>query len=128
MHSHHYEFECNVTNTFQHTHQSMKTSRDSYHDRLCNYYDQQALGNEIHILLHCHILKDSRDPILAHISEALDTFDQPPIRTLTDAQIISVLCGETPKSLPLKLRHRWHHLLLTSLLNFSKDIEHHSVL
>ena len=101
-----------------------ETSRDSYQERLCNYCDQQALGNEIHILFHCPILKDRRDPTLEHISEALDTFDQPPITTLTDAQIISVLCGETPKSLPLKLRHRWHHLLFPSLLNFFKDIEH----
>jgi hypothetical protein len=44
--------------------------------------------------------------------------------SLTDAQKTSILWGETPKSLPLKLRHRWHHLLLTPLLTFYKDMEH----
>jgi hypothetical protein len=63
--------------------------------------------------------------ILKHISDVLDTFHQPPMSTLTDAQKISVLCGETPKSLPLKLRHRWHHLLLTPLLTFYKDPSSH---
>jgi hypothetical protein len=75
-----------------------ESSRDNYHEGLCNYCDQQVLGNEVHILLHCPILKDGRDAILKHISDALDTFSQPPMSALTDAQKMSVLCGETPKS------------------------------
>ena len=69
------------------------------------------------------MLKDRKDEIVKHIPDALDTFSQSPMSTLTKAQKISVLCGETPKSLPLKLPHRWHHLLLTPLFTFYKDME-----
>jgi hypothetical protein len=43
-----------------------------------NHCDQQVLGNEVHVLLHCPIFKDSSDAIIKHISYALDTFSQSP--------------------------------------------------
>jgi hypothetical protein len=52
MHSRYYVSECNVTSIFPtHAPSYEETSRDSYHERLCNYCDQQTLGNEVHILL-----------------------------------------------------------------------------
>ena len=94
-----------------------------YEERLCNYCDQAQIGNEIHILLHCPSIATLRDPLLNRLRSALINMKQNPLETLTEAQLVSVICGELPSGLPARLHPRWFQLTLTHVLTFFKEVE-----
>jgi len=99
------------------------TTRDHYAERLCNYCTNTQVGNETHILLHCPSTQALRDTILAKLRSALINTKQPPLEDMCEEELISLMCGELPRLLPIRLHKRWYALTLTHILTFSKDVE-----
>ena len=90
--------------------------RVTYDQKLGPYYDQQATGIEIHILLQCPGTKHIANEIIATLTTLLTHSHQPTWNSLTLRQQTSIILADPPTTLPKKFHQTWLHATLPHIL------------
>jgi len=76
--------------------------RVTYDQKICLYCDQQATGNEIHILLQCPGTTHIANDLVATLTTLLTHSPQPTWNSLTLYRQTSIMLADPPTTLPKK--------------------------
>jgi len=98
--------------------------RVTYDQKLGPYYDQQATGIEIHILLQCPGTKHIANDLIATLTT---THTQPPANmelSHTASTNVHHAC-RPPTTLPGKFHQTWLHATLPHILTYITALETH---
>jgi len=90
--------------------------RVTYDQKICPYCDQQATGNEIHMLLQYPGTKYIANDLVVTLTTLLTHSHQPTWNSLTLYQQTSIMLADPPLTLPKKFHQSWFHATLPHIL------------
>jgi len=101
------------------------SQRVTYDKKKCSYCDQQAIGNEIHILLQCPGTKHIANDLVATLTTLLTRSHQPTWNSLTLYQQTPIMLADPPTTLPKKFHQTWLHATLPHILTYIVALQTH---